>query len=178
MAKARTADTGQKAAELRLDRWLWHARFYKTRALATAAVEAGRVKVNGARPKPSRVVRVGDQLDIAVAGRWLECVVRGIPVRRGPAPEARLAFEETEASVARGLIHAQNQRLGAFAAPRPDGRPDKKERRQLLALGRAQAGGDTDTGPHDAADDWGADWDDGADEDDADDDPHGGADGQ
>lgn len=173
MAKASTSDTGQKAAELRLDRWLWHARFYKTRALATAAVEAGRVKVNGARPKPSRVVRVGDQLEISLAGRWLECAVRGIPVRRGPAPEARLAFEETEASVARGLVHAQNQRLGAFAAPRPDGRPDKKERRQLLALGRAQAGGDADAGPHGAGDDdddWSPDWDDGAGDDDPPDD--------
>lgn len=159
MAKARTPDTGQNTAELRLDRWLWHARFYKTRALATAAVEAGRVKVNGARPKPSRVVRVGDQLEVSVAGRWLECIVRGIPVRRGPAPEARLAFEETESSVARGLVHAQNQRLGAFAAPRPQGRPDKKERRQLLALGRAQAGGGAEPGDDAGGDDWSDDWD-------------------
>jgi len=166
MARARTGDIEQHSTDLRLDRWLWHARFYKTRALATAAVEAGRVKLNGARPKPSRVVRVGDQLEVSLSGRWLECVVRGIPVRRGPAPEARLAFEETAQSVARGLIHAQNQRLGAFAAPRPDGRPDKKERRQLLALGRAQAGGTAEADPDAEVRDWSDEWDAAADDDD------------
>ena len=88
MAKARTADTGQKAAELRLDRWLWHARFYKTRALATAAVEAGRVKVNGARPKPSRVVRVGDQLEISLAGRTCSRTRSRRSSRRAPSPRS------------------------------------------------------------------------------------------
>ena len=158
MAKTATKDRAP-AGELRLDRWLWHARFYKSRALATAAVEAGRVKVNGARAKPSRALRVGDQLELSLAGRVLECHVRTLPVRRGPAPEARLAYLESDDSIARGLVHAQNQRLGAYAAPRPDGRPDKKERRQLLALGRAQAG-DGPYEPWDAEDDDGDDGDD------------------
>jgi len=142
MARSTNRLATPEAAGLRLDRWLWHARFYKSRALATAAVEAGRVKVNGARAKPSRAVRIGDQLELSLSGRLLDCEVLGLPVRRGPAPEARLAYAESERSIERGRLHAQNQRLGAYAAPRPDGRPDKKERRALLALGRAQAAGD------------------------------------
>ncbi len=129
---------------LRLDRWLWYARFFKSRALATGAISAGHVRVNGTRVKASRAVRVGDEVALALAGRDFECVVRALPVRRGPAPEARQAYEETPPSVQRGITYAQNQRLGALAAPRPDGRPDKKERRQLMALERAQSGHGSD----------------------------------
>lgn len=138
MAKSATVE-GEGGAGLRLDRWLWHARLYKTRALAAAAIGAGHVKVNGARAKPARVVRSGDQIELSRSGRDFECHVRALPVRRGPAPEARGAYLETQESIARGLRYAENQRLGAFAAPRPLGRPDKKARRELLALSRAQS---------------------------------------
>lgn len=126
------------AVGLRLDKWLWHARFYKTRALATAAVGAGHVRLNGERVKASRAVRVDDRIAINASGRLVEVDVRALPVRRGPAIEARGAYEETPESVLRGVAYATNQRLGAFAAPRPLGRPDKKARRQLMALGRRQ----------------------------------------
>ena len=159
MARTPHAAAGPPAAELRLDRWLWHARFYRSRALAAAAVSAGHVRVNGARAKPARVVRVGDQVELSLSGRGLECHVLALPARRGPPAEARLAYAETQASIARGVLYAQNQRLGAFAAPRPEGRPDKKERRQLLALGRAQAGGGS-PGAAGAEADWDGDYDD------------------
>lgn len=139
------------AGSLRIDRWLWHARFYRSRALATAAVEAGHVRVNGVRAKPSRAVRVGDQLAIARAGNTVEGRIVDLPRRRGPAAEARACFAETEESIARGVRHAQNQRLGAFAAPRPPGRPDKKARRELRALGRGQ--GEAPLPPDEPADD-------------------------
>jgi ribosome-associated heat shock protein Hsp15 len=133
--------------ELRIDRWLWHARFYRSRALASAAVSAGQVRLNGERVKASRAVRAGDRLALNVAGRLVEIDVRALPVRRGPAPEARTAYVETEESLARAVQYAAQQRLGAYAAPRPDGRPDKRARRQLRALGRAQGGGDPEPWP-------------------------------
>ncbi len=138
---AEAAGAGAGGATLRIDKWLWHARFYKTRALATAAVGAGRVAINGERVKASRTVRAGDRIAVSGGGRTVEVDVLGVPNRRGPAAEARLAYAETADSLARGLVHASNQRLGAFAVPRPDGKPDKKARRQLLALDRRQSDG-------------------------------------
>ena len=141
MAAQQSADRDDEAVTgqaLRIDRWLWHARFYKSRALATAAVSAGQVRLNGERVKASRAVKPGDRLALNAAGRVVEIDIRALPVRRGPAPEARTAYAETEESVARGVQYAAQQRLGAFAAPRPDGRPDKKARRQLRALQRQQ----------------------------------------
>ena len=152
MASRRPADRGGEATaaqELRIDRWLWHARFYRSRALATAAVSAGQVRLNGERVKASRVVKVGDRLGLNAAGRLVEVDVRALPARRGPAPEARTAYAETEESIARSVQYAAQQRLGAYAAPRPDGRPDKKARRQLRALGRGQ--GESGYGPADWA---------------------------
>ncbi len=141
MARHRPADGDGDAtagAVLRIDRWLWHARFYKSRALATSAVSAGQVRLNGERVKASRPVRAGDRLALNAAGRLVEVDILALPVRRGPAPEARTAYAETEESLARAVQYAAQQRLGAYAAPRPDGRPDKKARRQLRALGRGQ----------------------------------------
>lgn len=135
------AGAGAGGATLRVDKWLWQARFYKTRALATAAVGAGRVAVNGERVKASRTVKAGDRIAVSGGGRTVEVDVLGVPNRRGPAAEARLAYTETAKSIARGLVHASNQRLGAIAVPRPDGKPDKKARRQLLALDRRQRDG-------------------------------------
>ena len=152
MARQRPADRGGEATaaqELRIDRFLWHARFYRSRALATAAVSAGQVRLNGERVKASRVVKVGDRLALNAAGRLVEVDVRALPARRGPAPEARTAYAETEESIARSVQYAAQQRLGAYAAPRPDGRPDKKARRQLRALGRGQ--GESSHGPADWA---------------------------
>ena len=124
------------AQRLRLDRWLWCARFYKSRSLAAAAVAGGHVHLNGVRVKPAHAVRVGDALTVTLGGHDRELEVAGIPARRGPATEARLLYRESDASRARGERHAEAQRLAALTTPRPDGRPDKKERRALLELAR------------------------------------------
>lgn len=129
---------GPGAETLRVDRWLWCARFYKSRAQASEAVAGGRVHVNGARVKPSRALKVGDRVSISQAGRDVDLQVRAIPARRGPAPEARTYYEETPESIVRGARRQEQHRLAALAAPRPDGRPDKKSRRELIELERKQ----------------------------------------
>jgi ribosome-associated heat shock protein Hsp15 len=132
------AREGASAGGLRIDRWLWCARFYKSRSQAAEAVAGGRVHVNGGRAKASRVVVVGDRLTLSLHGREVEVDVRRIPARRGPAPEARACYEETPDSVARGAKWQEQHRLAALAAPRPDDRPDKKSRRELIELARKQ----------------------------------------
>jgi ribosome-associated heat shock protein Hsp15 len=126
------------AAALRVDRWLWCARFYKSRAQAAQAVAGGRVHVNGARAKPSRALRVGDRIAVSLQGRDVELDVLAIPARRGPAPEAQACYAETPESVDRGQRWRDSQRLAALATPRPDERPDKKSRRELIELARKQ----------------------------------------
>ena len=125
-------------AALRIDKWLWCARLYKSRSLAASAVSGGRVHLNGARVKPAHAVRPGDELRLAQGGRDLELKVLAIPARRGPAPEARGCYLESEASVAAGLHWHAQQRLAAHSVPRPAARPDKQQRRELLALARRQ----------------------------------------
>lgn len=131
-------DEGVGADALRVDRWLWCVRLYKSRAQAAEAVAGGRVHVNGGRVKPARALRVGDRVAVSVQGRDVEIDVRAIPARRGPAPEARACYEETAESVERGLRWREQHRLAALAAPRPDERPDKKSRRELIELARKQ----------------------------------------
>ena len=123
---------------LRIDRWLWCARFYKSRAQAAEAVAGGRVHLNGARVKPSRALRIGDRVSVSLQGRDVEFDVRAIPERRGPAPEARACYAETPESVERGVRWQESRRLAALASPRPEGRPDKKARRELDELARRQ----------------------------------------
>jgi ribosome-associated heat shock protein Hsp15 len=130
--------TPGSARTLRVDRWLWCARFYKSRAQAAEAVAGGRVHVNGARVKPSRALRIGDRVAVSLHGRDVEFDVKTIPSRRGPATEAQACYEETPDSVERGLRWREQHRLAALAAPRPDDRPDKKSRRELIELARRQ----------------------------------------
>jgi ribosome-associated heat shock protein Hsp15 len=147
MAKAHTRDEDDDAGgagagdALRLDRWLWCVRLYKTRSVAAAAVSGGHVHLNGGRVKPSKAVSPGDLLRLSAAGRDLELEVLSIPTRRGPAPEARACFVETAASAARSARFAEARRLDVLSMPRSDGRPDKKERRELRALARRQREG-------------------------------------
>jgi ribosome-associated heat shock protein Hsp15 len=117
------------AATLRIDKWLWCARFFKSRSLAQEAVEGGHVQVNGERVKASRQVRVGDRLRITRERERYEVEVTGIPVRRGPAPEARQHYHETPESDA---ARAHARELDRLSAPVSNGRPDKRERRDLI----------------------------------------------
>ncbi len=122
----------------RLDRWLWFARFFKTRSLATQAVTAGRVKLNDARVKPAHEVRIGDRLSLSLERESLEIDVAGLPTRRGPAPEAQAHYVETAESAALRAKARENRRLAAASVTMPDSRPDKRERRQLDRLRRRQ----------------------------------------
>jgi ribosome-associated heat shock protein Hsp15 len=123
----------EEVDSLRIDKWLWFARFYKSRSLATTAVAGGLVHLNGERVKPSHSVRIDDRLVITRDDLRFEVVVTGLPVRRGPATEARLHYAETPESVA---AREERRRAAALAAPAPDGRPDKHSRRLLRDLRR------------------------------------------
>jgi ribosome-associated heat shock protein Hsp15 len=123
----------QTQAGLRIDKWLWCARFFKSRSQATAAVAGGLVHVNGERVKPSRAVHVDDRVEITRDELRFEVVIRSLPVRRGPAPEAQSHYEETEASIA---ARQQQRERSQLAPPAPDRRPDKHSRRLLRDLRR------------------------------------------
>ncbi|MBA5637445.1 RNA-binding S4 domain-containing protein [Duganella sp. LX20W] len=120
---------------VRLDKWLWAARFFKTRSLATDAVDSGRVKLGGENIKPARALRVGDKLLIDNGSDRWEVVVQGLSDVRAAAPIARTLYEETAASVAARAETAERRRL--FREPGADikGRPTKRDRRQLGRLG-------------------------------------------
>lgn len=115
---------------LRLDKWLWCVRFFKSRAAATAAVTGGLVHVGGERVKPARPVHVGDRLAITRGETRYEVIVQGMPLRRGPASEALVHYLETPASIAARAQQREQQRL----APVSRGRPDKHARRLLREL--------------------------------------------
>jgi ribosome-associated heat shock protein Hsp15 len=122
----------------RLDKWLWHTRFYKTRSQATAAINGGKVHLNGERVKPAHRVRVGDHLSVSLQGIVGEFAVLGLPARRGPAADAAAHYAETAASASRRVVLKEQQRLAELSRPRSDTRPDKRERRQLMKLHRDQ----------------------------------------
>lgn len=120
---------------LRLDKWLWAARFFKTRALAVEAIDKHRVRVNGTHTKPAREVRAGDELEIAQGPVLRTVRVLGVSAQRGPAPQAALLYAETEASTALRLAQAERRRLAPEpAAALTQGRPTKRQRRDIDAL--------------------------------------------
>jgi ribosome-associated heat shock protein Hsp15 len=126
-------------ASVRLDLWLWAARFFRTRSLAREAVDAGKVRVAGSRAKPSRPVRAGALLEIERAGEAYLVSVLGVSAARGPASVARALYEEDEASrQARETLRAQRAAERAGYHP-PEGRPDKRARRLIRALGDIDA---------------------------------------
>ncbi|MET0986148.1 MAG: S4 domain-containing protein [Steroidobacteraceae bacterium] len=118
-------------AGLRIDKWLWCVRFFKSRSQATQAVTGGLVHVGGERVKPSRAVHIGDTLSITRGDQRWVVIVQSIPQRRGPAPEARSHYVETPQSVA---ARERKQEQARLRAPAPEGRPDKHERRELRNL--------------------------------------------
>jgi ribosome-associated heat shock protein Hsp15 len=115
----------------RIDKWLWAARFFKTRALAAEAVNGGHVHVDGERVKPARSLRPGDRLRITRGHETWEVVVCGLNEQRRPAAEAQRLYEETAESRARREADAQQRRLLRAAVPRTEHRPDKRQRRHI-----------------------------------------------
>jgi ribosome-associated heat shock protein Hsp15 len=125
---------------LRLDKWLWAARFYKTRGLAVDDIGKGRVAVNGQVAKASRELREGDQVSIRHEGLTRTVVIKALSTIRGPAPQAQQLYEETADSLALRQQHAEQRRLGAEPADSiVQGRPTKRDRRQLADWDRWSA---------------------------------------
>lgn len=123
---------------VRIDKWLWAARFFKTRGAATDAVVGGHVQVNGARVKPARDVAVGDRLEISKAQQRWTVVVRGLADRRGPAAVAQQLYEETPESAAERQKRRDERRLAKPLGADLSERPTKRDRRRLDALRRGQ----------------------------------------
>ena len=121
---------------VRLDKWLWSARLYKTRSLATVAVNGGKVHVNGERVKPARDVRLGDVISLTRGSDPMELTVRGISDKRGKAVDAQSLYEETAASIATRAERAALRKSRALDNPAPEKRPDKKSRRQIIRFVR------------------------------------------
>lgn len=129
MNKAKTSEQNQ---EVRLDKWLWAARFFKTRGLARDSIQGGKIRYNGQRCKPSRTVDVGAQLLIPRGYDNIEVVVQKILDKRQSAPIAQTMYEETDQSIDQREKNQQARNLAAFHSPRPDNKPDKKQRRDLI----------------------------------------------
>ena len=121
----------QPPSSLRIDKWLWAARFFKTRSLATAAIHAGHVKLNGHTVKPARDLHVGDTLEVAVGDAVWTLVVAGLNEQRRPASEAQQLYAETEQSRAQREAVREARRLAPTPGSDLRGRPTKKDRRKI-----------------------------------------------
>ena len=137
--KAPGSETDPAAAEpVRVDKWLWAARFFKTRGLAADAIAAGQVQVNGARAKHAKTIKPGDQIRLRLGPFEHLLTVRALSVHRGPATQAALLYQEDPEAKARRLHLAEQHRLAAHAFTYGEGRPSKKDRRDLLRFKRGE----------------------------------------
>ena len=121
---------------IRIDKWLWAARFFKTRSLAAQAVTGGKIEINGERSKPSRIVRTGDKLAIRRGPYEWMVIVKAVSRLRGPAAQAQLLYDETEESVQKrqaAIAQLKLERPLEFDTP---GRPSKKDRREIARFTR------------------------------------------
>lgn len=131
--------TATPATTVRLDLWLWAARFFRTRSLAKQAIDTGKVDVAGQRAKASRTVRVGDAMRIARGDEVFEIVVAGLSEQRGPASVAQTLYAESGESRARRLETIAALRAGRAGYQPPESKPDKRARRLIRALGDIDA---------------------------------------
>jgi ribosome-associated heat shock protein Hsp15 len=125
------AEQTMTETQVRLDKWLWAARFFKTRAQASQAVAGGKVQVGGLRVKPSRLVAVGDGVRIQKEQEEFAIVVRALSSQRRGAPEAQLLYEETPESIAARTEARETRRLLRVVGAAPPGRPGKRDRRLI-----------------------------------------------
>ena len=132
-------DIPASTPSIRLDIWLWAARFFKTRALAKQAVETGKVEIGGQRAKPARGVRVGDELKIARGEEIFEVQVTALSDQRGPATTARTLYHESEESRIKREAAAAQRRAERTGYQAPQSKPDKRARRLIRALGDIDA---------------------------------------
>jgi len=122
--------------ELRLDKWLWAARFFKTRQLACEAVNGGKVHLNGQRTKPSKPVHVDDTLTITRGLDTFHVTVQALAAKRGPAKFAQTLYQESEESLSRRESEAEQRRLVVASQQHPKKRPDKRSRRRIIRFQR------------------------------------------
>ncbi|WP_058969758.1 ribosome-associated heat shock protein Hsp15 [Type-D symbiont of Plautia stali] len=123
----------EKTSEgVRLDKWLWAARFYKTRAIAREMIEGGKVHYNGQRSKPSKIVELQAELTLRQGNDERTVIITAIGEQRRPASEAQEMYAETAASIDKREKTALARKMNALTMPHPDRRPDKKERRDLM----------------------------------------------
>ena len=138
MKSEKGADSPDSAGPARLDRWLWAARFYKTRALAVEAIDGGKVQINGHRVKRSRLVRPGDLIRLRQGPYEYRVSVLRVSDRRGPPPEAALLYQESsESREARERVAVQLKTVHQIFTPAP-GRPTKRDRRELDRFRRGE----------------------------------------
>ena len=116
---------------IRIDKWLWSSRFFKTRSMATEAVNGGKVHLNGQRVKAGRSVKPGDRLEIQKSGTVYKVTIKGVNKTRRPAKEACLTYEESENSRLKREQEQQIKRLASASRPVPQRKPGKREREQL-----------------------------------------------
>ncbi|OQA32707.1 MAG: Heat shock protein 15 [Betaproteobacteria bacterium ADurb.Bin341] len=119
---------------MRIDKWLWAARFFKTRNMASDAIDGGKIKVNGAQVKPAKEITPGDTQEIHTHEKWI-VIVRGVHAQRRPASEARQLYEETPESSEQRKRLAELQRLAPTPGAGLKGRPTKRDRRQIKRFG-------------------------------------------
>lgn len=131
---AQMRDDDDTDHHVRLDRWLWAARFFKTRGIAVEAIAGGKVLYNGVRPKPAHVVRVGDEVRIRLGPYEHVVQVRELALRRGPAKQAQLMYEETEASMAARRKLAEQLKAASAFNPQAGWTESKKDRREMRRL--------------------------------------------
>jgi len=117
---------------MRLDKWLWAARFYKTRSLATDAVDGGKVKLNGSAVKPAKEVKCGDHIQLRAGDQEYELIVHSLNEQRRPAAEAQLLYQETQESIRQRALATELRRLSPTPAADHKGRPTKRDRRRLI----------------------------------------------
>ena len=120
------------ALKVRLDKWIWAARLTKTRALARDLIQAGKVHYNGQKSKPGKIVELGALIKVPAGWDVKEVEVTGIEEKRQPAKLAELMYQETADSVAKREQNQLARKMQTFHSPKPDNRPDKKQRRELI----------------------------------------------
>ena len=121
-----------ESKSIRLDKWLWAARFYKTRSIARDAVQSGKVQYNGQRSKPGKIVELGATIKVPQGYDFKDVLVVQLKEQRLGAPLAQLMYKETQASETLRASNAEARKLSIFHSPKPDHRPDKKQRRQII----------------------------------------------